>query len=132
MQFLNFDVEDYNFDQFLNFNLEGVIYTFRFRYNSRDGWYLAIYDPAKFIKDEEDNTEALLYGEVKVMPSQNILKHTVSESLPDGYLSFIDTELKSYEDYALPSFDNIGTDKRFLLCYWTRAELVDTELEKYL
>ncbi|AUR91505.1 hypothetical protein NVP1161O_063 [Vibrio phage 1.161.O._10N.261.48.C5] len=132
MQFLNFDVDGFNLDQYLNFTIDTVPYLFRFRYNARDGWYVAIYDPTIFNKDAEDNKPAKLYGEVKVMPFQNILKHTVSDKLPRGYLSFTDTKFQDFSNYAMPSFDNIGSGKRFQLTYFTYQESVAYGLEKYL
>ncbi|CAM0043677.1 virion structural protein [Vibrio phage K460] len=129
MDFLNFDVDDLKLDQFIDFNLEGRLYTFRFRHNSRDGWYISLYDPELLDRESVDNKAALLYGEVKIMPSQNILKFTASDKLPTGYLSFTDTELRTVEDYVMPSVDNIGTGKRFILKYVTRADMESLGLE---
>jgi hypothetical protein len=132
MQFLNFDVDNFNLDQLFNFNIEGNQYLFRLRFNSRDGWYFSIYDPVTFDRESEDNIGSKLYGEVKIMPFQNILRHCYDDKLPTGFLALFDTELGSFKDYKIPEYNEIGTGKRFILTYSTKQEMEDLSLERLL
>lgn len=121
-QYINIDTED-NLDQVVKVILEGVVYLFRLRYNDRSGWQLGIYDPDIFNINETDNTEAKLYGERKLMPSQNFFKYTHGvPELPTGYLFLYDSQILEGQEYKLPERYDLGQDKRFVLIYFSKEE----------
>lgn len=122
-QYINIDTED-NLDQVVKVLIEGTVYVFRLRYNDYSGWQLGIYDAEKYNFKEEDNTEAKLYGERKLMPFQNFLKFTHGvTSLPTGYLFLYDTESVEGKGYKLPDRYDLGQNKRFVLIYYSKEEV---------
>lgn len=132
MDYLNFDVDELNLDQYIDYNLDSVIYKFRIRYNPRSGWQLSIYDPEVFDPRVVNNRAAKLYGERKMMPFQNILKNSVSPYIPQGYLALIDTEFTNFQNYIPPTYDNIGSDQRFVLVYSSKSEMEALGLEDWI
>lgn len=121
-QIINIDTED-NLDQILRVTIESNLYIFRLRYNDRSKWQLSLYDADLYDISLDDNTQAKLYGEKRLMPSQDFFKYTHEvETLPTGYLFLYDTENPAISDIELPDRYNLGQGKRFILVYFTKTE----------
>jgi hypothetical protein len=130
MNYLNIDVQDLKTDQFKDFILEGVVYKIRLRWNPRgNSWGLTFYDPLKFNKNQESNTQAAILGEKKLMPMVNFFKQIKNNNLPRGYLTLYDTQITKWEDFKMPSIDDIGEGQRFVLIYFTEAEKIKYSME---
>lgn len=98
-------------------NLDGVVYDFRFRWNSRsECWYLYIGPTG------EDYTM-----KVKLLTGQELLKpYKYKPSSPQGDLMLIDT-LKLY---GRAGRDNLGQNKRFRLIYIEEGTDVDALIKE--
>lgn len=121
-KYLNIDTDNQT-DQFTKVIIESVVYMVRLRFNYRSGWQMSFYDYDLFDENADDNEDALLYGESKLMPSQNFFKYTNgSESLPTGYLFLYDTNQPDAQEYEYPTRYNLGSGKRFRLVYFTKEQ----------
>lgn len=88
--------------------LEGVSYTFAFRWNDRDGgWYMEI----------SDATGDPIVSGIKVVIGILLLGRATSKLLPPGDLLAIDTAATNTD----PGFEDIG--RRVQITYFTAAEL---------
>ncbi len=91
-----------------NIQLEGIVFTFEFVWNDREGsWYFNLYDT---------NANLLLAG-IKVVLNTFLLARFVSTSLPNGDLTACDTTGQD----VMPGLQDLGD--RVLLSYFSNAEL---------
>ena len=79
-------------------DLEGVIYTLDFGFNTRSGrWYMSIYDQAK---------ENLLVGDIPILINTPLHDQYIKESLPPGRFIAVDETGQNNE----ATVDNFGID----------------------
>jgi len=122
-RYLNIDTTDKT-DVTTTILIESVVYLFRLRYSYRSEWQLGIYDNDTYSSEVSDNSEAKLYGDRKLVPSQDFLKYAkYDDKLPSGNLYLYDTEDPTTEEYEVPSRYNLGQGKRFVLIYYTADEI---------
>lgn len=97
-------------------NLEGVVYDFRYRWNTRsEAWYLYV-----ALTGEDYSFK------IKLTTGHDLLNpYRYSESCPPGSLYVVDV-LKTF---GRPTRDSLGADKRFRLMYITSGTDVQAELE---
>lgn len=114
MAILNIPVSD-GPDVVQRVSLEGVVYDFRYRWNTRsEAWYLYL-----GLTGEEYSFK------LKLTTGQDLLlPYRYSDECPPGQLYMMDV-LKSY---GRPTRDEFGQDKRFRLLYVTS----DTDLSAVL
>lgn len=101
-----FNIDGSIFDQSQRYQIEGIIYIIKTRYNPRDGWYLAFYD---------QNNNPIFPSSWKVMPGRALT------TLFNGSLGCIDTEPTAGE--AIITKDNFGFDKRFQIVFVSEEEI---------
>lgn len=133
---IEFDPKNYN--QIFPVVLDSVEYMFHLGWNNAEakrgfrdsGWELSIYDSSllnidTFLSSGDAQYNALIQGEVKLMPNQQILNRAYFKKLPSGILFCGDRypeEGLSDEEYYI-GLDNFGSGKRFDLYYTTEEEL---------
>ena len=111
-------------NQYSRLFIDNVNYILGIYYSTRmDGWYLTFYDYNLFDPSKDDNSEALLYGGIRLMPNQDCLSLVIDKRLPTGYLIPVDT-LDADKPPRIGK-DNLGTGKRFELVYFSKGDITD-------
>lgn len=90
--------------------LEGILYNFRFRWNTlSEAWHCYV--------GQAGEDYAL---QIKVRTGKDIFAdYAATAGVPPGLLLLVDLQ----KDYGRPSIDNIGTGKRFQFVYIETTEL---------
>ncbi|AUR89083.1 hypothetical protein NVP1121O_055 [Vibrio phage 1.121.O._10N.286.46.C4] len=127
------DTDKYN--QYFPLILEGVEYIFHLYWNdafrkrgfSQSGWKLSVYrsdlfDWNNLSKDQD--LEALIQGGMKIMPNKDIFAQAYTTELPTGALYCYDTQSEMVKELGEQvTKDNLGTNLRYQLYYFTRQEI---------
>ena len=117
---LNINTDNDQLNQSQNFNIEGIVYIIKARFNSsrkvgdsnRDGgWYISLYDV---------DSNPMLTG-IRCMPNRDMFKLSLDPPLFTGTVYCVDTELDPANNFI--NLDNFGQGKRYQLWYFSKEEL---------